>query len=71
MEGKGLFKWPDGNEYEGNYVKGIREGFGKFTWSNGNSFKGVFKKGKPNGKGLVTNNGITFKAEYKDGTIFG
>ena len=67
MDGKGLFKWPDGCEYEGDYVKGIRKGIGKFTWSNGNSFKGVFKNGKPNGKGLVLSNGVSFKAEYKNG----
>ena len=69
MDGKGLFKWPDGCEYEGDYVKGIRKGIGKFTWSNGNSFKGVFKNGKPNGKGLVLCNGVSFKAEYKNGNF--
>ena len=67
MNEKGLFKKPDGSEYKGNYVKGIREGFRKFTWRNGNIFKGVFKNGKPNGNGIITNNGFTFKAEYKDG----
>ena len=29
MEGKGLYIWSDGNEYEGEYFEGVKHGFGK------------------------------------------
>lgn len=32
MNGKGVFVWPDGRKYEGEYVDDKKEGFGKFTF---------------------------------------
>ena len=69
LHGKGKFKWNDGNEYEGEYVNGIREGIGEFKWSNGNIFRGRFRQGKPDGRGLTTYNGERFKAEFDNGTF--
>lgn len=38
MEGKkhgfGVFKWKDGNSYEGNFHKGEINGKGKYNWLN-------------------------------------
>ena len=42
MHGKGNFDWPDGRNYNGNYVNGLKQGFGKFIWSNGSSFLGYW-----------------------------
>jgi hypothetical protein len=32
MEGSGVFKWPDGRRYEGEYVDDKKEGNGIFYW---------------------------------------
>lgn len=32
MEGEGVFKWPDGRKYEGEYVDDKKEGRGIFYW---------------------------------------
>jgi hypothetical protein len=32
MEGPGVFQWPDGRKYEGNYVDDKKEGHGTFHW---------------------------------------
>jgi len=32
MEGKGIFKWPDGRRYEGDYRDDKKEGKGIFYW---------------------------------------
>jgi hypothetical protein len=36
---QGLFKWPDGAMYDGEFVNGQREGHGKYTFNHGNSDK--------------------------------
>lgn len=32
MDGKGLFIWPDGRSYEGEYKDDKKHGQGLFTW---------------------------------------
>ncbi len=32
MEGYGIFTWPDGRKYEGDYVDDKKEGNGVFYW---------------------------------------
>lgn len=29
MHGKGIFKWPDGRVYEGDYIEDKKHGFGR------------------------------------------
>jgi hypothetical protein len=67
MHGKGLFKWPDGTEYEGDYVNNLREGLGEYRWKNGKKFKGMFKGGKQHGKGVyILPNGEVKIVEYNE-----
>jgi hypothetical protein len=40
MNGLGLFKWTDGREYNGNYLKGKKHGKGVFKYQNGDSYNG-------------------------------
>ena len=40
MEGKGVFRWPDGRRYEGEYIDDKKEGHGKGNWGK----EGVYKK---------------------------
>ena len=46
IEGYGVFNWPDGGRYEGNYVNEKKEGFGVFYWSEGRIYEGGWKNGK-------------------------
>ena len=45
LEGSGIYKWPDGTEYIGEYKNTIREGKGMFKWKNGVIFEGNFING--------------------------
>ena len=48
---KGLFKWPDGAVYDGEFVNGQREGHGKYTFSDGGQYNGSWKDGRYDGFG--------------------
>ena len=43
MEGKGIFKWPDGRVYEGEYKNDKKDGYGEFEWADGRKYKGYWK----------------------------
>jgi hypothetical protein len=45
ISGYGIFSWPDGNRYEGEYTNGMKDGKGTFFFSNGKIFKGRWKNG--------------------------
>ena len=46
MEGRGVFTWPDGRRYEGEYVDDKKEGQGVFYWPDGRKYEGGWKNGK-------------------------
>ena len=69
MHGKGLYKWPDGGEYYGEYVNNIKEGNGRFKWVNGKVFEGQFKRGKPSGFGKLKTSNREIDVEFKDGKL--
>ena len=33
LEGKGIFIWPDGRKYDGEYKDDKKDGYGVFEWS--------------------------------------
>ena len=43
MHYKGVFKWPDGREYIGEYVNDKKEGYGEFRWAGGRSYRGYWR----------------------------
>ncbi len=43
MHGKGIFKWPDGRVYEGDYYEDKKHGFGIVKWPNGKVYEGHWK----------------------------
>lgn len=69
MHGRGIYKWPDGSEYEGDYVDNIKEGYGFFKWSNGKTFKGGFKKNTPHGTGIMTLGNEIFEVVFEVGKM--
>ena len=46
MHGKGILKFPDGRQYNGDYVNDKKEGIGIFIWSDGRKYAGNWKDGK-------------------------
>ena len=46
MNGKGVFTWPDGRRYEGEYNGDKKEGYGKFFWPDGRQYAGLWMNGK-------------------------
>ena len=55
MDGKGVFTWPDGRRYEGEYKDDKKEGYGIFEWTNGKKYRGYWHNGKQNGEGELKN----------------
>ena len=51
--GKGLFKWPDGSSYEGDFTDGKRSGKGIFRFPNGEFYEGDFMDGSFTGFGIL------------------
>lgn len=70
MHGKGLYKWPDGGEYYGEYLNNIKHGVGKFKWANGKIYEGPFKNGKPHGVGKMFINDYPYEVEFQEGKLF-
>ena len=50
MDGKGIFTWPDGRKYEGDYKDDKKEGYGIFEWNDGKKYRGYWLNGKQNGE---------------------
>lgn len=65
-EGKGIMKYSNGRQYEGNWERDLRNGKGFERYPNGNSYFGSFKMGKADGKGVYTwVNGEVYDGEWK------
>ena len=47
-----VFKYPNGDRYEGNYRNDKREGIGTYFHANGSKHTGYYKNGKYNGYGI-------------------
>ena len=66
--GKGIYNWPTGENYNGEWKDEKFNGKGTYTYANGNKYVGEFKNGIRNGKGTDTYaNGNKYIGEYKDG----
>ena len=52
--GKGYAVYPNGDQYNGDYVDGIRQGKGKYVYANGDKYEGDFKNNKKHGIGKLT-----------------
>ena len=60
-----MYKYSDGEKYEGFFKDGIREGFGQYYYNNGDKYEGEFKNGIKEGKGKIFfANGDRFEAEF-------
>ena len=70
--GKGKFIPKNGNTYEGEFVKGIKEGNGTLLFPDGSKYWGAFTNDVINGEGeFIWNNGYYYKGEIQNGMING
>ena len=68
--GQGIYTWPSGQKYVGEFKDGKKNGQGIFTWPNGQKYVGEFKDGKKNGPGtLIFSDGQKYVGEFKDGEM--
>jgi hypothetical protein len=51
-EGLGVFCWPEGRRYEGNFSQDRRNGFGIMMWPNGRWYAGFWREGAKDGEGI-------------------
>lgn len=45
MHGEGLYKWPDGKHYKGEFKFDKKDGYGVYTWADGKRYEGNFVEG--------------------------
>ena len=55
MNGGGIFVWPDGRKYKGQYKDDKKEGYGFFEWPDGKKYRGNWNNGKQDGEGELYN----------------
>lgn len=60
VTGKGVYKYPNGDIYEGDFVEAKRQGYGIYYYVNGDRYEGEFANHQFQGKGSVY---------YKSGSI--
>jgi hypothetical protein len=53
MHGRGIFTWPDGRKYEGEYYNDKKHGVGTYTWADGKRYEGEWQNGRQNGSGIM------------------
>ncbi len=61
FSGRGLIRWTNGDEYEGDLDQGKRQGQGRFSWPSGQRYEGDWDQDQPHGKGRM---------RYPNGNLF-
>ncbi len=72
-EGQGVYAYPDGSKYEGNFSNGKFAGQGTFTFPNGDAYTGGFKENYPHGQGTRTyaNGNAAETGAWREGEFVG
>ena len=72
INGKGTFKWPNGDQYNGEWKNEKPHGLGTFKWVDGTKYIGDWEFGLQNGQGTVTwTNGDKYIGGRKNGQADG
>ena len=72
INGKGTFKWPNGDQYNGEWKNEKLHGLGTFKWVDGTKYIGDWKFGLQDGQGTVTwANGDKYIGGRKNGEADG
>ena len=66
--GRGVFTFPHGTRYEGDFRHGSFQGRGGMTWPSGSRYEGDFVDGERTGRGVMTwPNGNRYEGDFVDG----
>lgn len=71
-DGEGVFAYPDGSKFEGQFLAGKPDGWGTFHFTNGDRYIGSFKFGFQHGKGTLYHPDETQTVgEWREGEYMG
>lgn len=71
-EGNGTYLFENGDQYKGQWKKGLPFGYGVYEFTSGDVYKGAWKDGQMEGRGTYTyNNGDKYIGEWKAGKMNG
>jgi hypothetical protein len=72
LQGQFIYKFANGDVYEGNLDKGQIHGYGKFTWASGDVYEGNYKNDARHGYGKKTwSDGDVYEGNYKNNARHG
>jgi hypothetical protein len=72
ITGKSVRTWPNGDQYEGDFVNGIMHGHGILKFASGNRYQGDMVNGKKSGKGIYTfANGSRYEGDFVNDELTG
>ena len=70
--GSGVFAYPDGSKYEGEFLNSKFEGNGTFYFANNDKYVGQFKENYPHGAGArYHSDGTVENGEWREGEFIG
>jgi hypothetical protein len=71
--GKGIFTWPYGAKYEGEYTENKRNGHGVYVHADGRTYTGEYADDKPHGRGVLTDakGTVIHEGNWKKGQFMG
>jgi hypothetical protein len=70
--GEGVYAYPDGSKYEGQFKAGKIDGYGTWYFTNGDKYVGSFANSFPHGKGtLYKSEGSRQTGEWRQGEFYG
>ena len=68
MSGKGVYTWPTGRVYDGDFKNDLRHGVGVLKFPDGQKYEGQFQNNKYHGEGVYTNlQGVAKRYIWRDG----
>ena len=68
QNGSGIFVYPSGAKYIGQFKNGQIEGIGSCYYTDGSKYQGQWLRGRPHGKGIkILQNGTRIEGEWENG----
>ena len=72
LHGQGIYRWPDGRQYRGEFQNGVKTGVGELTWANGNRYIGMFAADDRSGLGVhYWRDGTVYRGHFAQGRMDG
>lgn len=72
FHGTGVFTWPDGVQFDGDFVHGTMNGRGVYKWPDGSTYDGKIQNGKRHGEGVfVCSMDQSYTGEWENGLRHG